>query len=30
VSRGSLAGSYTYCTGCERTDKDRDHCQSES
>ena len=30
VSRGSLAGSYTYCTGCERNHNDRDDCQSES
>ena len=30
VSRGSLAGSYTYCTDHERNHKDRDHCQFES
>ena len=29
VSRGSLAGSYTYCTDHERNHKDRDHCESE-
>ena len=27
VSRGSLAGSFTYCTEHERKHKDRDHCQ---
>ena len=30
VSRGSLAGSYTYYTDHERNHKDREHYQSES